>query len=324
MSKKEYLDELETILQNHNVSDDDINDILSDYSEMYDEGINKELSDTEIRKLLGEPRRVYEDLKDTVSFIIKKTKKDHKFVALSPFLALIIFIGVGMGTGVWHPTWLAFLLIPVAGILSDGIKRTTFVALSPFIALISFIIITYFYQAYEYAWLIFLIVPILGLLSKRTAKNMLTLISFVLAIAFYLYMTIAHDQMFIGLFGFLLPMVAGLTFSKIIVIKNWDFSKRGLTILLFTLLWLTVFILMGLYIPGGWAYCWQVLLLIPITSIIFSRHFRLISIMPFIATIIFYSTGYFFGMFEISWLAFLLIPMVAILDDEKVVEVKHK
>ncbi|QWB96399.1 DUF1700 domain-containing protein [Mycoplasmatota bacterium] len=317
--KNEYLDELRHILENHQVSEKDIDEILSDYTLLYDEGLNKDMSDKEIRELLGEPRNVYEDLKDTLTFIFTKSS-NNKFVALTPFLATIIFMVIGFTTQTWHPTWLIFLLIPISGVLSRKNKKKMLVSLSPFIALIAFILLSYFTEEWPYTWLIFLLIPISGLLYKRTFKSLMRALSFFAAIAFYLYMAVVHDQALIGLLGFLLPIVVNINIVNFSIDKHY--TKQGITILFFVLLYITAFLLVGFYAPNAWVYAWQILLLIPVTAIILSGQFRWVAVMPFIATIIFFSTGYFFQMFHISWLAFLLIPMVGILSDQKTVTVK--
>jgi hypothetical protein len=48
---------------------------------------------------------------------------------------------------------------------------------------------------------------------------------------------------------------------------------------------------------------------------LFDKPRKLTPFMPFISVIIFYSLGYFFGLFHISWIAFLLIPVVAIIEN---------
>ncbi|MFA7422878.1 MAG: hypothetical protein WCZ00_04000, partial [Acholeplasmataceae bacterium] len=61
---------------------------------------------------------------------------------------------------------------------------------------------------------------------------------------------------------------------------------------------------------------WMFVLLIPISSIfLFDKSKKITPFMPFVAVIIFYSLGYFFGLFEISWIAFLLIPIVAVIEN---------
>jgi hypothetical protein len=317
--KNDYLEELRNILENHQVSDKDIDEILSDYTLLYDEGLNKDMSDKEIRNLLGEPKNVYEDLKDTLTYIFTK-RSSNKFVALTPFLATIIFMVIGFTTQVWHPTWLVFLLIPISGVLSGKNKKNVFVGLTPFIALITFFLISYFTEEWAFTWLVFLLIPISGLLVKRTFKSFMGLLSFAVAIAFYLYMAIVHDQALLGLLGFILPIVVNINIVKFSIDTNY--TKRGFTILFFILLYIAAFILVGIFVPNSWVYAWQILLLIPVTAIIISGQFRWIAVMPFIATVIFFSTGYFFNMFHISWLAFLLIPMVGILSEQKTVTVK--
>ncbi|MGE4320917.1 MAG: DUF1700 domain-containing protein [Acholeplasmataceae bacterium] len=313
--KNDYLDELKQILTNHNVSESDINDIMNDYTQMYDDGLDKSMSDTEIRELLGEPRRVYEDLKDTLSFIVKN-HKDHKLVALSPFIALITFMTIGFTTQIWHPTWLIFLIIPILGVLSGG-GRDKIIGLMPFISLITVILVGTYLGYYEYAWLAFLSIPMVALILHPSKKNTLMFSSFVIAILFYVYIVYTQGDILIGLLGFLLPVALGIYFERIRITVDFDRSRKGIMIFSTLIILLAIFITVGLLVPNSWVYAWQILLLFPIAAIIISGEFRLVAVMPFISTIIFFSVGYFFDMFYISWLAFLLIPMTGILDDGK-------
>ena len=311
--KNDYLNELKEILENHGVTQSDIQDIMSDYNQMYDDGLDKQMSDDEIRELLGEPSHIYNDLKDTLSFIREKSKK-HKFVALSPFIALIIFMSIGLTTQIWHPTWLIFMLIPISGVLS-GKGRDTFIGLTPFIALISFFLISYYIGHYEFAWLVFLLTPITAAILHPKIRNIMFLLSLLLGIGFYLYMGIVRNQFQLGLLGFILPLMVAII-NKQISIK-WSFAKNEIMISGAVMFWIIAFLLMGLFLPNAWGYAWQVLLLIPISAIVLSGRFKWVTIMPFLATIIFFSTGYFFGLFYISWLAFLLIPITGILETQK-------
>jgi len=317
--KNEYLNELREILVNHHVSNKDIDEIISDYTLLYDEGINKQMSDQEIRDLLGEPKNVYQDLKDTLSFVYKTGSK-NKLVAVMPFLAVIIFMSIGLTTQIWHPTWLVFLLIPVTAIMSSHTKHML-IPLSPFIALISFFIFIELGFSWRYSWLVFLLTPIVAMLSQRNKRSIIQLISLLIAIAFYLYMAIVENNHRIGYLGFILPLVVSIIFGSIKV--SIDLGHKSSYMAFFTILYIAIFLTMGLLLPQGWVYSWQVLLLIPVTAIVLKGKFMLVSIMPFIATILFFSIGYFFQLFYISWMAFLLIPISAVLfDKQPVIEIK--
>ncbi len=311
--KNQYLNELREILVNHRVSNKDIDEIISDYTLLYDEGINKHMSDQEIRDLLGEPKTVYQDLKDTLTFVYTQSN-NNKIVALSPFLAVIVFMSIGLTTNIWHPTWLIFLLVPITAIISSHTKHML-IPLSPFIALISFYILTEFIISWHFAWLVFLLTPIVALLSKRNKQNIIQLISLIIAIIFYLYMAIVENNYRLGYLGFILPLIVSIIFGSIKI--SIDLGHKSTYMAFFTILYITVFLVMGFLIPYGWAYSWQVLLLIPITAIVLKGKFMLVSIMPFIATILFFSIGYFFQLFYISWMAFLLIPITGVLSDKQ-------
>lgn len=309
--KNDYLNELRDILENHHVSEKDIDEILSDYTLLYDEGVNKSMSEKEIRDLLGEPKNVYQDLKDTLTYVYKNRNK-HKFVALSPFIAVFTFMLIGLTTQTWHPTWLIFLLIPMSGVIS-GRTRHVIVGLSPFLALIAFFVLLEFDIERQFAWLVFLFVPLSGSLTKRSAKSYLIGLSIIAAIVAYLYLQIYTEFGQLSYLVFLLPIVVSISSGNISISTN--LGDKPFSMGFFTLLYVIAFLFIGFYFEG-WAYGWQVLLLIPVTAIIISGKFRWVAVMPFIATIIFFSLGHFFGLFYISWLAFLLIPVSGILSKE--------
>lgn len=314
--KNDYLNELKELLKRHQVSEKDIEDIMSDYEQMYSDGLDKDLSDKEIRDMLGEPKKIYEDLKDTLTFIVQK-HRDHKLVALSPFIAVITFMSIGMSTNIWHPTWLVFLLIPILGVLSGRKNKDQFIGVMPFISLITFILGTYFFGYYEYFWLIFLIIPISALLFYPNKGNKVMLTSLVAAIIFYVYMTYNNYDAWIASLGFILPVCVSIYYGKIKIFADFDRSRKSLILLSILIVLIGLFFVIGFTLPNGFVYSWQVFLLFPISAIILSGRFRFVAIMPFLATIIFFSVGYFFNLFNISWLAFLLIPITGILDDKK-------
>ena len=125
MNKHEYLDLLNQSLAEYDVDQKDIDDVLLDYNQMYDDALEKGLLDDEVYRLLGEPHKVINELRDTLT-LKRKTKYKNKFISLTPFLAVIIFMLVGLTTGTYHPTWLIFLIIPMSAIILSG-KNTFFV-----------------------------------------------------------------------------------------------------------------------------------------------------------------------------------------------------
>lgn len=366
--KQDYLDNLLASLKRHQVVDADIEDIMSDYDGMYEDALSRGKSDEDIESLLGKPDEVVKELFDTLRVRDFKVvrKKNNRLVALSPFLALIAFMLLGFLGDLWHPGWLVFLFIPIAGILGNVNKKEKFVALSPFIALITFIFLSVAYQLWHPGWLVFLIIPVAGILtgagrrdraialmpfltltafilvgtyvanawlwawlfflliplvaaifySKKKIDRFLLAPSILLAAGFYLVMYLHYDNWQVGLFGLLLP-TAILIISGQVRISFEGMARRdrwmSLSILLICL---SVFLVLGLMLPGAWSWCWMVLLGIPMLTIAIKvRPFKFTPLMPFIAVIIFFSLGFFLGYWTFSWMAFLLIPMVAIIEN---------
>ena len=318
MNKSNYLKDLREVLQNHEVLEIDIKDVLSDYESMYDDALERGLSDDDVYNLLGDPNQVYHELIDTLHMKQMKRYK-HKFIALSPFFAVLVFMIVGMSTNIWHPTWLVFLIIPITAIILSTDKQNKIIALSPFVAVVTFMLVGTYTNYWNPAWLIFLIIPITALVyEKDKTKKTLMISSIVIAVAFYLYMGYAQDDFLTGGFGFLLPLIVMLYYAELqfeVVVKNPLKRKNALIFTTVILVSITTFFLLGFF-ADGWTYAWMIFLFIPMTAIfLFDKPRKLTPFMPFIAVIIFYSLGYFFGLFHISWIAFLLIPVVAIIEN---------
>lgn len=319
MRKESYINELKDVLQSYEINQRDIDDVILDYSQMYDDALDRGLTDDEVYQLLGDPDHIISELRDTLT--VKREKQyRNKIVALTPFIAVILYMVIGLSTNTYHPTWLVFLIIPMSAIILNTSKKEKLVALSPFIALIIFITVGTYTQVWVPTWLIFLIIPLFGMFEiKNGLQKVLSIGSLLIAIAFYLYMGYIHDSFRLGLLGFILPIIVGIAYGNITIsLFNWkDLSKRknGIALLSVIILSALTFILVGIFL-NGWAYAWMVFLLIPMASIyLFDNSRKITPFMPFIAVIIFFSLGYFFSLFEISWIAFLLIPMVAVIEN---------
>lgn len=362
--KTKYLEKLRDQLQDFQASKADIDEILNDYSQLYEDALAKGKTDEEIYQMLGEPRQVAYELIDTIKIKQHKNKR-NKIIALMPFISVIIFMVLGFGWDLWHPGWMVFLLIPMTAIvLNSDIKnaiialspfistlvylllgfkyglwhpgwliflfipmisiilntrlKDMFVALSPFVAVIAFMILGTYYNLWNPGWLVFLIIPMLGILHTRKLWKLIVWeLSFIIAIAFYLYMGYVQNTWAVGGFGFVLPVGLSIMFGEYNFV--WDMPKgperNKVYLLLLTILSaIVIFVLVGLF-ANGWAYAWQIFLIIPVASIILFDKFRVTAIMPFVAVVIFFSLGYFLHIFEWSWLAFLLIPMAAIIEN---------
>jgi hypothetical protein len=319
MRKESYINDLKSVLQSYEINQNDIADVILDYSQMYDDALDRGLTDDEVYQLLGDPDQVISELKDTLT--VKKQKEyRNKFIALTPFIAVILFMVIGLTTNTYHPTWLVFLIIPMSAIILNTKKREKLIALSPFIALIFFISVGTYTQVWIPTWLIFLIIPLFAMFEiDNTLQKILSIGSLTIAIAFYLYMGYVEDSFKIGALGFILPILVVIAYGNITIeFFNWkDIKNRknGLALLFVIILSTLTFVLLGIF-ANGWAYAWMAFLFIPMASLyLFDNQRRFTPFTPFIAVIIFFSLGYFFNLFGISWIAFLLIPMVAVIEN---------
>ncbi|MCD4826643.1 MAG: DUF1700 domain-containing protein [Acholeplasmataceae bacterium] len=318
MNKKTYMSELNEILVKYQVNENDIEDVLVDYEQMYDDALDRGLTDDEVYQLLGNPEHVINELRDTLTLKRQKQYK-NKLIALTPFIAVITFMIIGLTTEVYHPTWLIFLIIPMSAIILNTHGKEKIVALSPFIALIFFFIVSMTTETWQPTWLIFLIIPLLSMLyNKNTLKKIISIGALLVAVAFYLYMGYVQDNFEYGALGFILPIGVAILYGDISVsIKKMDpIERKSGYILFFVILSsIIIFFVLG-FIYQGWAYAWMIFLFIPMASIyLFDKSRKITPFMPFIAVIIFFSVGYFFSLFQLSWIAFLLIPIVAVIEN---------
>jgi uncharacterized membrane protein len=245
-------------------------------------------------------------------------RKNQGLVALSPFIAIVAFFVLGFGFSLWHPGWLVFLIIPVLGIFS-GQKKTKLLplltALSPFVAITIFILYGYFAEQWNQIWMVFLIIPVLGGLNyDKPWKIVVFEGSLVLAVAAYLYLGYTYDEWTYSLFAFLIPIGASIITSddNFLVIKRKNYVEW-----LWFLGCLVIYIGAGLIFKTTWAYLWMIFLTLPVYSILkhADKESKLVAVMPFISTVIFFSLGFFWGFWAFAWIAYLLIPMVAIIKN---------
>lgn len=81
----------------------------------------------------------------------------RRIVAATPLICLIIYLCCGFIGGIWHPTWLVFLMIPIIPFLL-GVKKLQHVY--PLICVIAYIIIGIVWECWHPGWIIFLTIPV--------------------------------------------------------------------------------------------------------------------------------------------------------------------
>lgn len=209
MNRKTYLNNLKTYLADKEVSKKDIDAVITDYAELYDEATALNFSDEAVIKKLGSPKEIYAAIKDTLHF--ESVSNRNKIVAIMPFIATILFFSFGFGLDGFQYAWSVYLLIPVTAILVNVRGKDKIVALTPFISVIVFFMLGIFFQLWHPGWLIFLIIPVTAILLNVESKNkIVALLPFVLVITYILIGTYVNNEFY--RYGFtmfaLIPVLA--------------------------------------------------------------------------------------------------------------------
>lgn len=318
MNKKEYLNELEEHLINYSFDDDAIDDIIEEYDMMIDEA-NEDMPGEPLEDLLGSPKEIAKNLRTTEAF---KRAKNNKIVALTPFLSAIIFFILGFGFDLWHPGWLVFLLIPITGIFSvkHHKVKTYIISMMPFISLLIFLSIGLITDVWHPTWTVFLLIPASSIFAGDNERSLLNGSLFIIIPVIYLlsYYFFPFQFNWIILLLLIFPAYDGGVFIfKINGVRN----KRleGISVLVLFALAVIYGVFGSLY--GIWHPLWVIFLLFPVYVMIISKHYfkesiPLVGYMPFISVIFFILAGELFDSgYQWSWLFFLLIPIVAIIQD---------
>lgn len=319
MSKEKYLEKLEYYLKESSFDREEIQDILEEYTMIIDEAIDNGILEEELEEHIGQPRELVRHLRKTV--VIKRVKK-NRLVALSPFIAMIVFFGLGFAKGWWNVAWLAFLLIPISGIISSKRKSPmkSLIELAPLISLLIFLAIGLSFKVWRPTWVIFFIIPALSILEKRQTYRVISFIVFISLPILYVLSFYFFPFRFNWLI--LLAMVLPAFYSNVIFsfrINGLRDRRIEMMIGMLVLTLLTVYIVFGsLY--DIWHPLWLIFLLVPVASILLSsarmnQKISLVALSPFVAITLFFLFGYFFNGYYWSWMFFFLIPMTAIIKN---------
>lgn len=91
----------------------------------------------------------------------KPSKLDLFAKAPISLLAIIAFLLVGFLTNKWHPTWMIFLLVPLATSLIDVFVKKDLARFAyPVLCLDVYLFLGFFYNGWHPWWVVFLTIPI--------------------------------------------------------------------------------------------------------------------------------------------------------------------
>ena len=326
MNKNTYLNNLRSLLNLYDIPKRDIDEIITDYTSLWEGYQANFMTDEDINAKLGHPNDIIHELTEGYQLIMnKKAKQKHarssKLIAITPFIALPLFFLIGFAIpGGWLYAWIAFLLIPMTAILTQGpndvLQKLT--ALSPFIALIIFFVILGPNNLWYPGWLVFLIIPAIGLLNETNVQKKIALESLlIIGVLVYLsWFQMIQDGQSIQLFGITIPYAEIALLPFILYLLIDALIKMSLFKPQYLLL---IVVSGGLYIWISltfnlWVISWLVFFIIPVYAIVTSKsNDKLIALMPFISTSLFMILGYYFNWWAFAWMVYLLITVTAIL-----------
>ncbi len=255
-----------------------------------------------------------------VTAVILNVKGKDKFVALSPFIAVVTFMLTGFLTGIWYPTWLVFLLIPILAIILNVEDKHKLVALSPFIATIAYFITAFLYPPfYLYGWCVYAFVLLAAAFTDPiTWKKLFWAVLTIGAVVAHLLIGFNTGLWQYAWIVYAVPVLFGIFVHeleiRISIFNNWRKNPYltfiGLSVILIYLVVSIAF--------NAWYWSWMIILVIPMLGVYSTQKFHYpVAYAPFVATILFYSTGFFLGWWQYSWMFFLMIPILGVLSSHK-------
>ena len=104
-------------------------------------------------------------------FVRKKKSKwrvvKGKIIAITPIIALAVFLLFGFLKGLWHPAWIVFLLVPFMPIflsLFDGGRRERIVAFVSVVISVAYLLVGVLAKIWHPTWIAFFLIPITAIL----------------------------------------------------------------------------------------------------------------------------------------------------------------
>ncbi len=319
--KTDYMKRLKAELQEVEASKTDIDDIISDYEQLYDDALSRGKTDEEVYQFLGDPRQVANDLRDTLKVKHQKNVKD-KIVGVMPFISLIIFMLMGFIYDMWNPGWMAFLLIPLVAIILHTNARNAIVAIMPFVSVIAFLILGFYYNLWNPGWMVFLLIPMIAIILNTRFKDMIVALSPFVSLIVFFILGFYYGLWNPGWLVFMIIPMLGILHKK--------------NILQMFLLEVSFLIAIGFYLYmgyaqnnwtiGGLGFILPVALAILFGDLVFEFSFpsgkdkeKVIILLTTIALSIgvFLALGFLLNGWVYAWQVFLLIPVASILLFDK-------
>lgn len=315
MNKIKFLSELKEELYDHDISAKSIDEIVEDYEGIIDEAINSGEVEDEIITRLGLPHSIAEKL---AVFEDENNGIKGKMIATTPFIATIIFFILGMQLDLWHPGWMVFFIVPIAGVMLGARFnfRTQLVALSPFVATIFYLIYGFNTGVWHPTWVVFFIIVVLGLLFEETgAKRIIGASMFTIIPIVYLWMELNNPSIY-NLLVFIVLIAIGLYLGVIKLSFGEDnIINRNATIA-FVVMGI-IYVILGLTL-NWWHPTWLMFLTIPMFVMYrVEEKIPLVAYTPFLSVFVFIILGELFDIYEWAWLVFLVIPLVGIFTEDK-------
>ncbi|MFW5841812.1 MAG: hypothetical protein ACOCU2_00845 [Bacillota bacterium] len=316
-----YFENIREMLNRFDISPAEKADIVEDYKTMADHAKDKGLSDKEVIDKLGDVEHIFHALKHEYE-LKSNAHKGDKIIRIMPFIAIILFFGLGFGFELWHPGWLVFLLIPSTSIIVKSMQRPGefyLAPLMPFISLVAFFILGFVFKAWHPAWIVFLLIPMVAILESANKKNLRSsLVSASVFIGFSAFIIIGvltntwHPTWLV----LLLPLLVGSFTGK--------HPTTNIIILIILLVSIGIYLYLGLETDLSWTRSLIAFAPYLIVGVMFDRiqiigvghqarkqKGNAIKATFLLSVVLFFLIGELYNAYAISWLVFLLIPIVA-------------
>ncbi len=318
-----YFENIREMLNRFDISPAEKADILEDYKTMAEHAKENGLSDEEVIKKLGDVEEIFNTLK--YEYELKSdSHKGDKLVRVMPFIAIILFFGLGFGYDLWHPGWLVFLLVPSTSIIVKSIQRPGdfyLAPIMPFISLVTFFVLGFVFSAWHPAWIVFLLIPMVAILESANKNNLRS--------------SLVGASVFIGFSGFivvgaltntwhptwiilLLPLLVGSFTGK--------HATTNIIVLISLLVSIGLYVYLGLATQLSWTRSLVAFTPYFIIGVLFDRiqifgvgaryrkqNTSVTKAVFILSLILFFLIGELYNAYAISWLFFLLAPIVSTL-----------
>jgi len=126
---------------------------------------------------------------------VKPSGKSFNWYAFPyPILIVFVYLVMGFTLGIWHPTWLLFMTIPIYYIMIAMSKsRNWYVFPYPILSVMAYLIIGFEFDIWHPTWLIILTIPVYYLLiavnRAKTFRSKANIFPYpILCVIFYLSM----------------------------------------------------------------------------------------------------------------------------------------